>query len=101
MVDIKIELERLKGVELPIEGETIEESDIFEKYQYLSEKFPSLTEMNSTSYKILVLSILDNAPKDIANLLNLNMQYVRNVRSKLKKELSEQMGENWDWPDLA
>ncbi len=101
MVDIKIELERLKGVELPHEGETIEESEIFEKYQYLSEKFPSLTEMNSTSYKILVLSILDNAPKDIANLLNLNMQYVRNVRSKLKKELSEEMGENWDWPDLA
>ncbi len=101
MVDIKIELERLKGVELPHEGEAIEESDIFEKYQYLSEKFPSLTEMNSTSYKILVLSILDNAPKDIANLLNLNMQYVRNVRSKLKKELSEEMGENWDWPDLA
>jgi tetratricopeptide (TPR) repeat protein len=101
MVDIKIELERLKGVELPHEGETIEESDIFENYQYLSEKFPSLTEMNSTSYKILVLSILDNAPKDIANLLNLNMQYVRNVRSKLKKELSEEMGENWDWPDLA
>jgi hypothetical protein len=101
IVDIKIELERLKGVELPTEGETIEEYNIFEKYQYLSEKFPSLTEMNSTSYKILVLSILDNAPKDIANLLNLNMQYVRNVRSKLKKELSEQMGENWDWPDLA
>jgi hypothetical protein len=33
--------------------------------------------------------------------VKLNIQYVRNVRSKLKKELSEEMGENWDWPDLA
>lgn len=101
MVDIKVELERLKDVELPFETENIEQSDIFEKYQYLTEKFPSLADINSTTYKILVLSILDNAPKDIANLLNLNTQYVRNVRSKLKKELSEELGEDWDWPDLA
>ena len=100
-VDIKVELERLKDVELPFETENIEQSDIFEKYQYLTDKFPSLADINSTTYKILVLSILDNAPKDIANLLNLNMQYVRNVRSKLKKELAAELGEDWDWPDLA
>ena len=60
-----------------------------------------LSDMNHTTYKIFVLSILNNAPKDIANLLNLNMQYVRNVRSKIKKEISENMGENWDWSDLV
>lgn len=101
LVDIKVELERLKGVDLPSENEMDDDSDIFEKYQYLTDKFPVLADLNSTTYKILVLSILDNAPKDIANLLNLNMQYVRNVRSKLKKELAAELGEDWDWPDLA
>lgn len=101
MVDIKIELERMIRVDLPDDSISAEESDVFERYHYLTEKYSSLTELNTTTYKILVLSILDNAPKDIANLLNLNMQYVRNVRSKLKKELSEELGEDWDWPDLA
>jgi len=101
MVDVKIEMERLIRVDLPIDGIQTDESDIFEHYQYLTEKYSSLADINTTSYKILVLSILDNAPKDIANLLNLNMQYVRNVRSKLKKELSDELGEDWDWPDLA
>lgn len=101
MVGIKSELERLLEVEIQSEAELSEEKDVFEEYQYLIEKYPMLSDMNQTTYKIFVLSILNNAPKDIANLLNLNMQYVRNVRSKIKKEISENMGENWDWSDLV
>lgn len=101
IVGFRQDLEQLLAVEFNVAmGSQGETAETVEDYEYLKIRFPQLTEWNDTAFKILVLSVLENQPKDIAKLLSLNMQYVRNVRSKLKKMLSEQITDDWEWPDL-
>lgn len=99
MIDIRMNLDRLTEVVYKEYNEEVQE-DIFENYEYLREKYPCTKDLNTTSFRVMILSILENTPKDIANLLNLNMQYVRNVRSKIKKDLQNEIGVDWDWPNL-
>lgn len=99
MIDIRMNLERLTQVVYKEYNDVLHQ-DVLDNYSYLREKYSQINELNNTSFKVLVLSILENSPKDIANLLNLNMQYVRNIRSKIKKDLSEELGQNWKWSDL-
>jgi hypothetical protein len=101
IVGFRQDLEQLLAVEFNVAmGSQGEAAETVEDYEYLKIQFPLLAEWNETAFKILVLSVLENQPKEIAKLLSLNMQYVRNVRSKLKKMLSEQIKDDWDWPDL-
>ena len=60
---------------------------VYDSYNYLFEDLPSLSELNVTEKRIFVLTVLGNRPKEIAALLNLNDQYIRNVKSKIKKLL--------------
>lgn len=99
MIDIRMNIDRLTEVVYK-EYNDENQQDIYENYAYLRDKHYRLKDLNTTSFRVLVLSILGNTPKDIANLLNLNMQYVRNIRSKIKKDLQADLGENWDWQDL-
>jgi tetratricopeptide (TPR) repeat protein len=71
----------------------------FGDYDELFEKIPSLSLLNLTERKVLILSILGSKPREIAILLNLNDQYVRNVKSKLKKSLPESL-RNIEWENL-
>lgn len=101
MVGFRQDLEQLLTVEFNAAvGSREEVAERVEDFEYLKIHIPQLGEWNETAFKILVLSVLDNQPKDIAKLLNLNVQYVRNVRSKLKKIISEQVDDDWNWPDL-
>jgi hypothetical protein len=47
----------------------------------------------------LILTVLGNKPREIAALLKLNDQYIRNVKSKIKKLLATEPGVA-DWSDL-
>jgi len=93
-----LNLLRLKHLEN--EGEQELGSDIYTQYAYLKTKFRSLTNIGDNAYKIIVHSVLNNDPKDISHLLNLNVQYVRNVRSKVKKEIELETTNFNNWSDL-
>lgn len=101
MMGFRQDLEQLLAVEFNAAlGSQSEAAETVDDFEYLKTQFPQLSEWNDTAFKILVLSVLDNQPKEIAKLLSLNMQYVRNVRSKLKKIIADQMPADWNWPDL-
>jgi hypothetical protein len=71
----------------------------FGDYDELFEKIPSLSSLNLTERKVLILTILGSKPREIATLLNLNDQYVRNVKSKIKKSLPESL-RSLEWENL-
>jgi len=79
---------------------TTELSNVYAPFSFLRSQFKALNNINDTTFKIIIHSILDTSPKDISNLLNINVQYVRNVRSKLKKDLNEEIQGPWDWNTL-
>jgi hypothetical protein len=71
---------------------------VYESYDYIFDNHIELQSLNATERKILILTVLGNRPKEIGALLNLNDQYIRNVKSKIKKLLpSEQSSTNWSW----
>lgn len=100
--DCKQEIERLLHTkEIVSIRPTLEPRNIYTQYLFLRTQYTCLSDLNETSYKILVHSILETDPKDISHLLNLNVQYVRNVRSNLKKAISKERLEPWIWSDLT
>ena len=66
---------------------------------YLFDKIPSLASLNQTERKILILTVIGSKPKEIGSVLNLNDQYIRNVKSKIKKLLPEEL-QNAEWEQL-
>ena len=66
---------------------------VYENYEYLFEELPMLKVLNASEKKIFILTVLGNKPKDISALLNLNDQYIRNVKSKIKKLLPLELQE--------
>jgi len=71
---------------------------VYESYDYIFENHIELQSLNATERKILTLTVLGNRPKEIGALLNLNDQYIRNVKSKIKKLLPpEKSSTDWSW----
>jgi hypothetical protein len=99
MIGIRMNLDRLAEVTYKEFEEEIK-LDVFENFDYLREKFPVVQNFNKTSFRVLVLSILENSPRDISKLLNIDMQHVRNIRSKIKKQLHSGNDSSWDWSKL-
>jgi DNA-binding CsgD family transcriptional regulator len=72
--------------------------EVYESYDYIFENHIELQSLNVTEKRILILTILGNRPKEIGALLNLNDQYIRNVKSKIKKLLpADQSSSDWSW----
>jgi DNA ligase (NAD+) len=59
----------------------------------------SLATLNQTERRILILTVMGSKPKEIGAVLNLNDQYIRNVKSKIKKLLPEEF-QNQEWEEL-
>lgn len=89
---------QFKYIEKDIENHI--NSNIYSQYDYLKIRYKTLSNIGNNAFKIIVHSVLNNEPKDIGHLLNLNVQYVRNVRSKVKKEIALEVPNFSDWPDL-
>lgn len=97
---IRQDLERLIDVSLvsPI-SETPIDSDVL-LFSRLVHMYPKLLEANNTSQQILLLSINQFSPKEISLKLALNVQYVRNVRSRMKSIINPTGDLHWKWTDL-
>lgn len=97
---IRQDLERLVDVSLvsPI-NETPIDSDLL-LFSRLIVLYPELQEANPTSQQILLLSINNFSPMEISVKLSRNVQYVRNVRSKLKMMVNPNGNPKWKWTDL-
>lgn len=97
---IRQDLERLVDVSLvsPI-NETPIDSDLL-LFSRLVVLYPELQEANPTSQQILLLSINNFSPMEISVKLSRNVQYVRNVRSKLKMMVNPNGNPKWKWTDL-
>lgn len=58
-----------------------------------NEQFPGFDELNKTEQRVFVLTMENYRPKEIANVLGVSTQYVRNVKSRLKAKLN--LKEDW------
>lgn len=56
-------------------------------------KYPGFNDLNKTEQRVLVLTMENYRTKDISNVLGISIQYVRNVRSRLKRKLN--LPNNW------
>lgn len=97
-ISIRLDIDRLNQLSETLSEPVLSES-IYDSYDYLFEEMPSLLVLSNTERKVLVLSILGNRPREISALLDINDQYVRNVKSKIKKLLPVQ-SQNLDWTDF-
>jgi len=100
VISIRQNLERL--IEIPLNTSsdfTASETDL-QNLEQLNNRFPVLRELNDTVKLILLLSAQDHSPKEIAIQLNLNVQYVRNVRSKIKSLLNLSNEDSWAWKNV-
>ena len=96
-IAIRQDMDRLNQLsETLVEPKLSEE--VYESYDYIFENHIELQSLNATEKRILILTILGNRPKEIGALLNLNDQYIRNVKSKIKKLLpADQSSSDWSW----
>jgi DNA-binding CsgD family transcriptional regulator len=52
-----------------------------------------LKQLTKVEQRVYVLAQSDYRPKDIANMLGYSVQYVRNVKSRIRKKLD--LDRNW------
>jgi len=97
-ISIRLDLERLAQLSQSVIQPSLSEV-VYESYDYLFVQYPQLKALNTTERRILILTVLGNKPREIAALLKLNDQYIRNVKSKIKKLLATEPGVA-DWSDL-
>ena len=76
----------------PIENPNIAKQLIRAKDDW-NEQFPGFEELNKTQQRVFVLTMENYRPKEIANVLGVSTQYVRNVKSRLKTKLN--LKEDW------
>ncbi len=62
---------------------------LLQQQDQLNEKYPGFEQLNATEKRILVLTEHLYTSKDIAQMLGCSPQYVRNVRSRIRKKISE------------
>jgi DNA-binding CsgD family transcriptional regulator len=63
--------------------------------------FPELEELSHTAKEVVLLSISGQKPREIAKLLSLNEQYIRNLKSSAKKQLAPRLGTKFRWEELS
>ena len=73
-------------------GESVEEA---------LKQFPELDDLSHTAKEVVLLSISGQKPREIAKLLSLNEQYIRNLKSSAKKRLEPRLGSSFRWDELA
>lgn len=74
------------------ENPALAEKIITEKEDW-EEKYPGFDTLNKTEKRIFVLTLENYKTKEIAHVLGVAVQYVRNVKSRLRKKLD--LPENW------
>ena len=62
---------------------------LMQQQDQLKDKYPGFEQLNATEKRILVLTEHLYTSKDIAQMLGCSPQYVRNVRSRIRKKISE------------
>ena len=92
-------MEKFKYYNMDGEYTIFERPYLQEFLDYLFDKIPSLASLNQTERKILILTVVGSKPREIGSILNLNDQYIRNVKSKIKKLLPEEL-QNAEWEQL-
>ena len=96
---LRQDLERLSELSTSISELEVQNDFAYNDFDYLFDKIPSLASLNQTERKILILTVIGSKPKEIGSVLNLNDQYIRNVKSKIKKLLPEEL-QNAEWEQL-
>lgn len=81
------ELENTSRINLQ-ENPFVAES-LMQQQGQLEDKYPGFAQLNATEKRILVLTEHLYTSKDIAQMLGCSPQYVRNVRSRIRKKISE------------
>jgi len=74
------------------ENPTIAKQLIKEKEDW-NDRYPGFDQLNKTEQRVFVLTTENYRPKEIANVLGVSTQYVRNVKSRLKTKLN--LKEDW------
>jgi hypothetical protein len=96
---LKQELDRLSELSTSVSETDVQNDVAYSDFDFLFEKIPSLATLNQTERRILILTVIGSKPKEIGAVLNLNDQYIRNVKSKIKKLLPEEF-QNQEWEEL-
>jgi DNA-binding NarL/FixJ family response regulator len=96
---LKQELDRLSELSTSVSETDVQNDVAYSDFDFLFEKIPSLVTLNQTERRILILTVMGSKPKEIGAVLNLNDQYIRNVKSKIKKLLPEEF-QNQEWEEL-
>jgi DNA-binding CsgD family transcriptional regulator len=89
------EIDGFKRIGLPTKENNVKL--IPEDYQNLNAILISPKTLSLTEKRILQLSINGVKTKEIANILGISNQYILNARSKIKKNLTIQDFENWEY----
>jgi len=96
---LKQELDRLSELSTSVSETDVQNDVAYSDFVFLFEKIPSLATLNQTERRILILTVMGSKPKEIGAVLNLNDQYIRNVKSKIKKLLPAEF-QNQEWEEL-
>jgi len=99
IIEIRSELNSISELETDIFNEMnqIKSSD---NILYLAEDFKSILSMNQTEQAVLAFILEGHKVKEIAVLMSVSEQHVRNTKSKVFKMLSEDVGHNVTAEDL-
>ncbi len=99
IIEIRNELNSLSELETDILNEMnqIKSSD---NILYLAEDFKSILSMNQTEQAVLAFILDGHKVKEIAVLMSVSEQHVRNTKSKVFKMLSEEVGRTVTSEDL-
>jgi tetratricopeptide (TPR) repeat protein len=63
--------------------------------------YPELDDLSHKAKEVVLLSISGQKPREISKLLDLNEQYIRNLKSTAKKRLEPRFGSKFRWEELA
>jgi DNA-binding CsgD family transcriptional regulator len=95
--DVKKKIDELSL--LGIEDKPQLADKLIDDHQAIFDRFPEFTSnTNLTEKRIFILSIDGYKPKEIANVVGVSIQYVHNVRTRLRKKLN--LDNNIEWESL-
>lgn len=95
--DVKREIDELG--KLAIDDKPQLADNLIDTHQFIFSRFPTFSETaNLTEKRIFILSVDGYKPKDIANVVGVSVQYVHNVRTRLRKRLN--IDNNIEWESL-
>ena len=99
-----IQIRRELDVVATLKGNFEHDSAILTRGESVEEalkKFPELDDLSHTAKEVVLLSISGQKPREIAKLLSLNEQYIRNLKSSAKKRLEPRLGTSFRWYELS